>query len=508
MRALRLPQLGYHGDMSDVLSASPSPSSDHCPLTPLRVRIARIPAEHPAQTLSLHELLPADIEGSHAWFGHNRRIVGWGEATRVSVVGPHAIRDAARAWDDLRGSARIECVCAPTCANDEMPALPIAFGSFGFSATTPGFLVVPQVAVIEVPAAASSHSPTSVWGSDWGGLGPACGLRYVVTTEVAREEADSSTEANSVGEAAEASSHSNESTDAPHGLDDPLAVLDAAITRRAEVASAAPEGLTTASGRMTQAQWMASVSEVIDLLRAGAASKVVMSRDMVVQSPTPIDPRFLLERLTDLYPTTWAYAVKGLVGATPEMLAAMHDGQVCSRVLAGTTSPGEGEALMASMKDRTEHMFAVESVARALAPITQTLDVPEVPMVLDLPNVSHLATDVTATLASGNVLDVIAALHPTAAVCGTPTKLAFDILERFESTERGRYSGPVGWVDGAGEGEFGIALRCGQLSKDGQRLTILAGGGIMPDSIPEAELRETRAKMAPLLQALGMTSED
>lgn len=501
-------------DLSATLLPSPSTTPADAQLI---VRIARIPVEHPAQTLSLHELLPADIDGTQAWFGHSRRMVGWGEAARISVVGPHAIRDAARAWDDLRGSARVECVCTPACADDEMPALPLAFGSFGFSATTPGFLIVPEVAVIEMPAGNDDtpHSTTALWGTDWGGLGPARGRRYVVTTQVGPGEADSMERAarekgaDSASAAAQTSSNDATSTglDAP-SLNNPLAVLDAALASRTAVAPSAPEGVTTAPGRMTQAQWMASVSEVIELLRAGAASKVVMSRDMVVQSPTPIDPRFLLERLTTLYPTTWAYAVEGLIGATPEMLAAMHGGRVSSRVLAGTTSPGEGEALMSSMKDRTEHMFAVESVARALAPITQTLDVPEVPQVLDLPNVSHLATDVTATLASGNVLDVIAALHPTAAVCGTPTKLAFDILERFESTERGRYSGPVGWVDGAGEGEFGIALRCGQLSEAGHRLTILAGGGIMPDSIPEAELRETRAKMAPLLQALGMTSED
>lgn len=504
-------------DLSATLfsSSSLTPANAH-----LIVRIARIPAEHRAQTMSLHELLPADTDGTQAWFGHSRRMVGWGEAARITVVGPHAIRDAARAWDDLRGSAHVECVCTPTCADEEMPSLPLAFGSFGFSATTPGFLIIPAVAVIEMPAANNDapHSTTALWGTDWGGLGPARGVRYVVTTQVVPGKTSSLTNAAHAKEgysakgvdsaSAAAQTSSNEAIPPELNtplLSNPLAVLDAALASRIPVAASAPEGITTAPGRMTQAQWMASVSEVIELLRAGAASKVVMSRDMLVQSPSPIDPRFLLERLTSLYPTTWAYAVEGLVGATPEMLAAMHEGQVCSRVLAGTTSPGEGEALMSSMKDRTEHMFAVESVARALAPITQTLDVPEAPTVLDLPNVSHLATDVTATLASGNVLDVIAALHPTAAVCGTPTKLAFDILERFESTERGRYSGPVGWVDGAGEGEFGIALRCGQLSEDGHRLTILAGGGIMPDSIPEAELRETRAKMAPLLQALGMS---
>lgn len=159
---------------------------------------------------------------------------------------------------------------------------------------------------------------------------------------------------------------------------------------------------------------------------------------------------------------------------------------------------------MESKKDRAEHSLAVESVARALDPITETLNVPEEPQILDLPNVSHLATDVTATLPGAGVLDVVDALHPTAAVCGTPRTVAFHLLEDFESTERGRYSGPVGWIDAEGDGEFGIALRCGQVSEDGREVRVFAGGGIMPDSIPEVELAETRAKMAPVLQALGV----
>ena len=159
---------------------------------------------------------------------------------------------------------------------------------------------------------------------------------------------------------------------------------------------------------------------------------------------------------------------------------------------------------MESEKNLREHALAVESVASALRPIVQELQVPEAPFILDLPNVAHLASDVQARLGELSLLEAVAALHPTAAVCGTPRDLALELLEEHERTERGRYSGPVGWVDASGEGEFCIALRCGALEEGGRALRIFAGGGIMPDSDPGEELAETRRKMAPLLDALGV----
>ena len=257
---------------------------------------------------------------------------------------------------------------------------------------------------------------------------------------------------------------------------------------------------------MTQSKWKEAVRRLIGMLQSGAASKVVLTRDILVSASQPIDERQVLNSLRERYPTTWVYALNGLVGATPEMLASLHDGQFVSRVLAGTGEPGRGAELRDSMKNRTEHHLAVESVARAVAPLSESLDLPSDPEVLELPNVTHLSTEVRAFIRDSNVLDVVDALHPTAAVCGTPTNLAYSILEDIEGTQRGRYSGPVGWIDGAGDGDFGIALRCGQLSDDHKQIRVFAGGGIMPDSIPDAELAETRAKMRPLLQVLALES--
>ncbi len=488
------------GQVGTVSSEAQRTSSTHAAHGHVDVRIARIPADHPSNETSVLDLMPLGAEGQlsrSVWAGHGRQMVGWGEAYRLSVQGQNSIRSAARRWDEIRQNAQVTCMCSPECDKTQMPALPVAFASFGFARGAEGFLTVPEVAIIELPVTpettvqtptVATALPTSRWGFPWGGWGSARGPRFIVTAAWVP----------SLTEVEDASS-------LPQGAADPWAVLDALGAGECTAAPALDElSFDTLPGRMTQQQWTEQVAHVIQALQAGAAQKVVMSRDMIVRASQAIDQTELVRRLASLYPTTWVYAVGGLVGATPEMLAAMHDQQVYSRVLAGTIAPGRGAELMHSMKDRTEHMFAVESVARALGPMSSSLDVPESPMVLDLPNVSHLATDVAARLDSGNIIDVVAALHPTAAVCGTPTSHAYDLLDEYEQTQRGRYSGPVGWVDGAGEGEFGIALRCGQLSADSLQIRLFAGGGIMPDSVPEMELAETRAKMAPVLQALGV----
>ncbi|MDR3202093.1 MAG: chorismate-binding protein, partial [Bifidobacteriaceae bacterium] len=161
-------------------------------------------------------------------------------------------------------------------------------------------------------------------------------------------------------------------------------------------------------------------------------------------------------------------------------------------------------ALAESSKDLREHEYAVASVARVLARFTDELSVPESPSVLQLPNVMHLATDVVGALRPGPTsLDLAAALHPTAAVCGTPTEAARDLLAELEGMDRGRYAGPVGWLGANGDGEWGIALRGAQLAPDRLSARLLAGGGIVAASVPDEELAETEAKFAPMLRALG-----
>ena len=274
-----------------------------------------------------------------------------------------------------------------------------------------------------------------------------------------------------------------------------------------------PTGLQELGGSMDEKVWTDIVSAVLELIRRDEVHKVVLARDLRVRADQAFDLRYLLGQLLEAYPMTWAYLVDGMIGATPELLLRRQGGLVTSRVLAGTVSHDSGvdplaraAELACSQKDIVEHEFAVDSVAQALAPFCQAMNVPEAPSVLKLPNVMHLATDITGVVRPGNTaLALAAALHPSAAVCGTPTHLAQDIIAELESLDRSRYAGPVGWVDTDGDGEWAIARRGGQVRPQSpDEIQLFAGAGIVADSSPEAELAETCAKFVPMLQALGL----
>ena len=268
------------------------------------------------------------------------------------------------------------------------------------------------------------------------------------------------------------------------------------------------------TGTVTQDAWAEIVGQCVGRIKEGDVHKVVLARDLIARSCEPIDLRTILIRLIDRYPMTWAYLVDGMVGATPELLVRVAEGLVTSRVLAGTvsvdpaqTDPLEKAAELArSKKDLAEHEFAVASVATALRPFCRGVNVPEAPSVLPLPNVLHLSTDITGVIDDdSSALRLAAALHPSAAVCGTPTHLAREMIADMEGMDRGRYAGPVGWVDMQGDGEWAIALRGGSVTPEApERIRVFAGAGIVADSDPASELAETRAKFLPMLQALGL----
>jgi menaquinone-specific isochorismate synthase len=258
---------------------------------------------------------------------------------------------------------------------------------------------------------------------------------------------------------------------------------------------------------------MGAVADAVRRINGSDLDKVVLARDLLAVAEEPVDLRWPLRRLAERYPACWTYAVRGLIGATPELLVRLDSGLVTSRVLAGTIPRSDDDAhdlalaasLARSSKDLEEHEYAVRSVAESLAPHCSSMNVPESPFVLHLPNVMHLATDVAGVLADRSTsLQLAAALHPSAAVCGTPTPVAQDLIAELEQMDRARYTGPVGWVDSAGNGEWGIALRCGQVDpEDPTRLRLFAGCGIVADSVPEAELAETQAKLVPIRDALS-----
>ena len=276
--------------------------------------------------------------------------------------------------------------------------------------------------------------------------------------------------------------------------------------------SAISSEITWQNGSISDERWREQVTAAIAAIKNSQLEKVVLARDLTATANTSIDIRNLLQRLEIEYPSTWLFFVDGLIGATPELLVRLSKSLVTSRVLAGTIRKSGNEdrdlALAASLakssKDLEEHEYAVKSVADALAPFCSSTNVPESPFVLHLANVMHLATDVTGalveTLAHIDAFTILEQLHPTAAVCGTPRPIATALINEIEGMSRGRYAGPVGWIDAAGDGELGIALRCGQINGDSIR--IFAGCGIVDGSDPEIELAETYAKFSPMRSAL------
>jgi len=267
-------------------------------------------------------------------------------------------------------------------------------------------------------------------------------------------------------------------------------------------------------GSISEQAWQSQVSSAINAIKSNKLEKVVLARDITATSKTEIGVRSLLQRLEIEYPSTWIFLVDGLIGATPELLVRLSKSLVTSRVLAGTIRKTGNEdrdlALAASLakssKDLEEHEYAVRSVADALAPFCSSTNVPEAPFVLHLSNVMHLATDVTGVLNNSakqsDIFTLIAQLHPSAAVCGTPALEAKKLIVELEQMNRQRYAGPVGWIDANNDGEIAIALRCGQLSNDRNSIRIFAGCGIVAGSDPATEFAESQAKLMPMRTAL------
>jgi menaquinone-specific isochorismate synthase len=257
-------------------------------------------------------------------------------------------------------------------------------------------------------------------------------------------------------------------------------------------------------------EWCDAVAEVVKRIAAGDLEKAVLARELLVETDAPIDVVAVLRRLRQAYPATMRYAVDGLVGATPELLVSRLGDVVRSHPFAGTT-PRTGDpatdaqaaaTLLASAKDRAEHQITIDMVLDTMLPFCSYVDSEPEPSIVSLANVQHLATMVEGRLSSppASALALVAALHPTPAVCGWPTDEALAVIAELEQLDRGRYTGAVGWVDANGNGRFGVAIRCAEI--DGRRARVFAGNGIVSDSDPRAELAETQAKLQAMLTAI------
>jgi menaquinone-specific isochorismate synthase len=395
---------------------------------------------------ALLDLLPA--AGALSWVRRGEGLVGWGESARLEVSGPTALADAAAWWaDHVAGLDVDDRVGVPGSG-------PVLFASVAFDpAEGTSVFVVPEIVV-----------------------GRRAGVTWVTTA------------------------------DEPH----------AALTAPRPVPAVDGPRLRYADGALGPAGWCAAVARAVERIDAGDLAKVVLARELLVTADAPLDPRALLRRLAARFPDCWTFAVDGLLGATPELLLRRTGRELSARVLAGTAPRGAGDdderlaaALLGSAKDRAEHELAVDSLVGALSPFCASLSAPEGPQLLTLANVRHLASDVSGLQrrngrrGNAGLLELIGAVHPTAAVGGTPRAAAVAVIAQLEGMDRGRYAGPVGWLDARGDGEFGIALRCAQLSPDDPcSARLFAGCGIVADSDPAAELAETQAKLAAVQAAL------
>lgn len=258
----------------------------------------------------------------------------------------------------------------------------------------------------------------------------------------------------------------------------------------------------------SRAWWDGAVGAVLDAIAAHRLDKVVLAREVAVEADTPFDVRAVLRRLRSQQPGCILYADGGFVGASPELLVRRAGATFESRPMAGT-APGSvarevAARLAASSKDAREHRFVVDAVRDALAPVAEWVDVPTTPVVEHFGSLAHLVTPVLGSLRTDatdvDVLALARRLHPSPAVGGTPTDTALATIARLEPFDRGRYAGPVGWVDARGDGAFAVALRCAEI--DGERAVLHAGAGIVAGSRPEAEWAETVAKFEPMLRAL------
>jgi menaquinone-specific isochorismate synthase len=404
-----------------------------------------------ARTVAIEEpqdllaLLPTDAPVS--WVRRGEGLVGWGTSAVLRTTGATRFADAAKWWTEVVAHAQV------TDEVEEPGTGLVSFGSFAF-ADAPGD------SVLTVPAVVVGRRGRRAWLT-------------TITPE------------------------------------DPAGAAPATPALTPAEAPAAPRDVVFSDGALDGETWMGVVAEAVRRIGRGELEKVVLARDLVATAAQDIDVRWPLAQLAASYPMCWTFHVDSLFGATPELLVRRERGLVTSRVLAGTIQRTGDDArdlalaatLARSSKDLEEHEYAVRSVADALEPHCSSMNVPEAPFVLHLPNVMHLATDVAGVARDDRTsLELAQALHPSAAVGGTPRPEALALIEELEGMDRDRYAGPVGWMDASGDGEWGIALRSALLA--GNTVRLFAGCGVVGSSVPASELAESQAKLVPVRDSL------
>lgn len=400
--------------------------------------------------------MPAVELGARAgllWSRGGFTLAGVGEAGRIIVDRPGGFAAASSALAELAGPDEVR---SPGTG-------PVAFAALPFDPDRPGELIVPEIVV----------------GDD------GTGRRWL--TVVDPEEAPRASDA----------------------LGAALARIEGVL---AEPSAARPDPIDyTLRSALAPEIWRDQiVAPAAARIRGGELTKAVLARELVLTTDRPIRADLVVERLRAVFPAAALFLVDRFVGASPELLVSRLDDVVRAHPLAGTAARSSDPAvdqrqaagLLASEKDRWEHRITIDWLLDTLLPFCSYVDAEPEPSIVTLANVHHLGTLVEGRLSSpaSPVLELVAALHPTPAVGGEPQKAALALIAELERADRGAYAGPVGWVDGVGNGAFAVGLRSAQLGPMEARL--FAGVGVVADSDPAAELAETRAKFKAMLGAL------
>lgn len=390
---------------------------------------------------------PIDIIGADGIFWH-RGPLSIGAVGAAVTLGVHL--------DDPTGTARVVTEALESIeVHDEIRARgsgPLALGALPFDRSAEGTLVIPELAVVRGPD-------------------ERCWVTTVTGPE--REIPDLETRLGSLSDSVDPTSF-------------------------------------TVSAAMEPTLWCDAVARARSALEAGRADKVVLARAIEVMTDVAIPRATVLDRLRRTFSSCMVYGLGDLVGASPELLVSREGETVRSHPMAGTIGRSDDpvldaelrEKLANSTKDRIEHRYTIDMVHEILLPWCSWLDEEAEPSIVEMANVRHLATLVEGKLSSPvpSVVELMAALHPTPAVCGSPREQALALIDELEGLDRGCYSGPVGWVDRDGDGEWAVAIRCAELKGDSARL--MAGVGVVADSDPSSELAETRAKLQAMLSAI------
>jgi menaquinone-specific isochorismate synthase len=378
----------------------------------------------------------------------------WQRADGVSLAGRGVAARLPVAW--AGGSAGEEVAAALAAIESDGPHPPVAIGALPFWRSERAEVVVPAVLVRRQPD-----------GSCW----------LTVTGSEPEQALD----------------------DIRRRLESPGADADGSAPREYRIRSATDRGA-----------WCRLVADAAAAVAAGRLAKVVLAREVTVLADQPLRPSDVARRLEVSHPSCMVFSVDGFVGASPELLVERTGDSVRSQPLAGTTArPGSGDAdaelgprLLSSTKEREEHRLVVDAVSAALSPYCEELTVPGVPGVVPLGTLAHLGTLITGRLRRPwpSALDLVGAIHPSPAVGGTPRAAALAYISELEGLDRGRYAGPVGWVDADGDGCWALGIRSAHI--EGRRARLMAGAGIVAESDPETELTETDLKLQPMLAAI------